>query len=125
MRYPIMGERKDKVKIKHCVICGKEFNKYVRPWGIYSRATCSDYCQTEYKKRRVAEYKKQREIRRHRAIQKLVILLVICFILGGIGAVVGGYIYNAMGMYGNPSLFILIGFLVGFFGPMLIYLDLN
>ena len=119
-----MGEKEDKVKIVQCRVCEKEYNKYSRPWGLYSRATCSDNCLNEYKKQVSEQLHQKREVRKQRAINKLVILLIICLITGGIGAGIGGYIYGAMGMSGNPSLFILIGFAIGFFGPMFIYMDL-
>jgi len=119
-----MEEKAVKVKMVQCRVCGKEYNKYKRPWGLYSRATCSDYCQEEHKKQ-VSDLRKQVSEKQHqKKINRLVILLVICIITGAIGAAVGGYIHNAMGGYGNPSMFILIGFAVGFFGPMFIYLDL-
>ena len=120
-----MGEKGVKVKIVQCRVCGKEFNKYSRSWGLYSRATCSDYCLGEYRKQMSEQQHQQREVRKQKALSKLVILLIICLITGAIGAAVGGYIHNAMGGYGNPSMFILIGFAVGFFGPMFIYMDLS
>lgn len=119
-----MEEKEIKVKIVQCRVCGKEYNKYSRPWGLYNRATCSDYCQNEFKKQLSEQRHQMREVKKQKAIRRLVIVLVICVITGAIGAGIGGYIYNAMGGYGNPSLFILIGFAIGFFGPMFIYLDL-
>jgi hypothetical protein len=119
-----MEEKQTKVKIVQCKVCGKEFNKYSRPRGLYNRATCSDYCQNEYRKQMTEQLNQKREVRKQKAINKLVIMLIICLITGAIGAAVGGYIHNAMGGYGNPSMFILIGFGVGFFAPMFIYMDL-
>jgi len=118
-----MEEKAAKVKMVQCRVCGKEYNKYERPWGLMSRSTCSDYCQKEYKEQRLKQIQQETEVRRTKAINKLIILLIICLITGAIGAGVGGYVYHAMGGSENPSIFILIGFAVGFFGPMFIYLD--
>jgi zinc transporter ZupT len=57
--------------------------------------------------------------------EKLLVLLVICIITGVIGTSVGVYIASAMGTIGGTGMFGLIGFLVGFFAPIFIYMDVN
>jgi zinc transporter ZupT len=57
--------------------------------------------------------------------EKLLVLLVICIITGVIGTSVGVYIASAMGTIGGTGIFGLIGFLVGFFAPIFIYMDVN
>lgn len=57
--------------------------------------------------------------------EKLLVLLVICIITGVIGTSVGFYIASAMGAVGGSGMFGLIGFLVGFFAPIFIYMDTN
>ncbi|MFX0036076.1 MAG: hypothetical protein ACFE9I_10600 [Candidatus Hermodarchaeota archaeon] len=37
-----MSEKEIKLKIAKCKICGKEFSKHTRPWGM--RTTCSNEC---------------------------------------------------------------------------------
>ena len=56
---------------------------------------------------------------------KLIIWLVISLITGGIGAGIGIWIcFGLLGHCGNPWMFGLIGFLIGFFIlPLLILLD--
>ena len=57
--------------------------------------------------------------------EKLLVLLVICIITGVIGTSVGVYIASAIGAIGGTGMFGLIGFLVGFFAPIFIYMDVN
>ena len=53
---------------------------------------------------------------------KMIILLVVSIVTGIIGTMVGAYLYDAMNMVGDPGTVILIGFVIGFFAPSLIYL---
>ena len=117
-----MEENEAKVKIRICRICMKEYNKYSRPWGLYgARYTCSEECQKVWMKK----IQKDREFKKKRTKEKLVILLIICLITGFIGAGIGGYIFSAMRMIGSPWLVILIGFAIGFFAPIFIYMEFS
>ncbi len=108
-------EKEAKIKIIPCIVCGKEYNKYTRPWGVY-RNTCSEECkkiQKENIKKEYAENMQQgREIRRERTKIKLIVGLIISLITGGIGAVVG----TNWGIQGA-----LIGFAIGFFATPVLY----
>lgn len=66
---------------------------------------------------------KEKEAKKKGGGEKLIILLIISFIIGAIGATIGGYIFNAMRMIGDPWLLILIGFAIGFFAPIFIYME--
>ena len=65
----------------------------------------------------------EKEAKRERTKERLIILLIISLINGAIGAAIGGYIFSAMRMIGSPWMLILIGFLIGFFAPIFIYLE--
>jgi hypothetical protein len=56
--------------------------------------------------------------------EKLVFMLCICVITGIIGLGIGLYIASAMRVVGGVWMFGLIGFLVGFFAPIFIYMDI-
>jgi hypothetical protein len=51
---------------------------------------------------------KDREIKKQKSKEKLIILLIVSLITGFIGAGIGGSIFSAMGMIGSPGLVILI-----------------
>ena len=57
--------------------------------------------------------------------EKLVFMLCICVITGIIGVGIGLYIASAMGAVGGVGMFGLIGFLVGFFAPIFIYMEIS
>ncbi|MFX1469827.1 MAG: hypothetical protein ACFFB8_14315 [Promethearchaeota archaeon] len=110
-----MVEKEAKLKIIHCRICGKEYNKYSRPWGLYgARYTCSEECQKVQRAAILEKIERARKIRRQKRKKNLQILLIVCLITGFIGAGIGGSLIGSLG--------ILIGFLIGFFGPILIYI---
>ena len=57
--------------------------------------------------------------------EKLVFMLCICVITGIIGVGIGNYIASAMGVVGGVGMVGLIGFLVGFFAPIFIYMEVS
>ena len=108
-----MVKKEVKFKIIHCRICGKEYNKYSRPWGLYgARYTCSEKCQKVQKAAILEKIERDRKIRRQKKKKKLQILLIVSLITGIIGAGIGGSLLGPLG--------ILIGFLIGFFGPIVL-----
>jgi len=118
-----MNEKETKIKMRQCVVCGKEFNIYTRP--PLARFSCSEECRAVNRARRQEAYKeankKRKEKQRKKRKNALIILLVVSIFTGIIGAMVGAYIYDAMNMVRGLEMVILIGFAVGFFAPFLIY----
>lgn len=108
-----------------CIVCRKEFNIYTRP--LLARFTCSEECRKVQRAKRQELYrenmKQRKKIQREKRKNALIIWFVVSIITGIIGAMVGGYLYNAMSMIGDPGMVILIGFGIGFFAPLIIYLN--
>jgi hypothetical protein len=117
-------EKEVKLKMRQCSACGKEYNIYTRP--LIARFTCSEECRKvqRMKRREMYQEKKQerREIQRQKMKKRLVVLLIVGLITGCIGAVVGAYVFNAMRMIGDPGVVVLIGFAIGFFAPIVLYI---
>ncbi|MFX0136289.1 MAG: hypothetical protein ACFFDN_21795 [Candidatus Hodarchaeota archaeon] len=106
-----MGEEEVKVKIRKCIACGKEFNKYTRPRGFGTKFVCSDECLENLNK----EAKEKQRIKGEIAKENLKKWLKICLITGVIGAVVGGFL-------GKHALGVLIGLAIGFLTPPILFI---
>jgi hypothetical protein len=104
-----MVEKEEKIKIIHWVVCGKEFNKYTKPWGLY-RKTCSEECQEIEKKKREARVKDIKFIEK----ESVKTWLTISFFAGVIGAIVGIIVWGILGIF--------LGFVIGFFAPTLLFI---
>lgn len=120
-----MNEKETKIKMKQCVVCGNEFNVYTRPF--IARFTCSEECRGVNRARRQEAYresqKKRKEVQKKRRQNALIIYVIVSLITGIIGAFVGGYLYNAMGMVGDPGMVMLIGFGIGLAIPLVCILE--
>ncbi|MFX0136288.1 MAG: hypothetical protein ACFFDN_21790 [Candidatus Hodarchaeota archaeon] len=115
-----MEQKEVKVKMRFCRICNNEFNKYSRPRG--ARFTCSDGCQEAWMGKVQESRALVNEARKKKRRARMVAMLITSIITGIIGALLGNYIFYAMGMIGDPGVVILIGFAVGFFGPLVAYI---
>ena len=109
-----MVEKEAKIKIRKCRVCGKEYNSYKRPWGLWgAKYTCSEECHTIYANKRKAEIKRADEDRKEKTKEDLKTWLIISLITAVIGALVG---------IPGGILGILAGLGIGFIAPTIIYI---